>query len=170
MTENKQNNIFLLTNKPILFKTLNEDIFIKTTNLSKFVKLLWETSHILTTATVIDQIDKIHRFLLIYIFTTYHISEKVYLMLNTIHTAESISNMIASAIWIEREIYDMFGIYFSFNHTSDLRRILTDYNFKGHPLRKDFMLMGYLEKVYTNIHKNISTKPLYTMIRIEKKR
>jgi NADH:ubiquinone oxidoreductase subunit C len=161
MTENKQNNIYLLSNKPILIKTLNEDILIKTTNLSKFVKLLWETCHMLTTATVIDQIEKIHRFFLIYLFTTYYLPEKVYLVFNTIHITESISDIIASAIWIEREIYDMFGIYFSFNHSSDLRRILTDYNFKGHPLRKDFSLMGYLEKGYSNINKFIKSTNLY---------
>jgi len=52
---------------------------------------------------------------------------------------------------MEREISDMFGVYFFFNH--DLRRILTDYGFNGHPLRKDFPLTGYLELFYDDNQK-----------------
>ena len=68
-------------------------------------------------------------------------------------------NLFSSAIWIEREIYDLFGIYFSnSNKSNDLRRLLTDYHFKGHPLRKDFSLIGYQEKIFSYLTKTIRTK------------
>ena len=65
----------------------------------------------------------------------------------------SITSIYKVAGWFEREIWDLFGIYFS-NH-NDLRRILTDYGFKGHPLRKDFPLTGYTELRYFYNEKRI---------------
>lgn len=59
---------------------------------------------------------------------------------------ESVTPEFSSALWFEREVFEMFGIYF-INH-ADLRRLLTDYGFQGHPLRKDFPLSGYLEIAY----------------------
>ncbi|ASG68840.1 NADH-quinone oxidoreductase subunit C [Francisella halioticida] len=59
---------------------------------------------------------------------------------------ESVSDLWPSANWAEREVYDMFGIYF--NDHPDLRRVLTDYGFVGHPLRKDFPQTGYVEMRY----------------------
>ena len=68
-------------------------------------------------------------------------------------SVNSIVNIYNSASWFEREIWDLFGIYF-INHP-DLRRILTDYGFKGHPLRKDFPLTGYIEVRYISNEKRI---------------
>ena len=59
---------------------------------------------------------------------------------------DSVSDLWASANWAEREVYDMFGIYF--NNHPDLRRVFTDYGFVGHPLRKDFPQTGYVEMRY----------------------
>ena len=72
--------------------------------------------------------------------------------------APSISHLHAAAEWFEREVYDMFGIMFS-GHP-DLRRLLTDYGFKGHPLRKDFPTTGYVEVRYDEEQKRVVYEPV----------
>jgi NADH/F420H2 dehydrogenase subunit C len=71
---------------------------------------------------------------------------------------ESVTSLYPSANWFERETWDMFGICF-LNHP-DLRRILTDYGFEGHPLRKDFPLTGYLEFKYDDTKKRVIAEPV----------
>nr|YP_007890795.1 NADH dehydrogenase subunit 9 [Seculamonas ecuadoriensis]AGH24490.1 NADH dehydrogenase subunit 9 [Seculamonas ecuadoriensis] len=70
----------------------------------------------------------------------------------------SITKIFSNANWCEREVWDLFGVYFS-DHP-DLRRILTDYGFEGHPLRKDFPLSGYVEVRYDDEQKRVVTEPL----------
>jgi len=70
----------------------------------------------------------------------------------------SSTGVFSSAGWWEREVWDMFGIFFS-SHP-DLRRILTDYGFQGHPLRKDFPLTGYVEVRYDDSEKRVITESL----------
>lgn len=70
----------------------------------------------------------------------------------------SLVGIFPSAGWWEREVWDMFGVYFT-NHP-DLRRILTDYGFDGHPLRKDFPLSGYLEVRYDDSEKRVVSEPI----------
>jgi len=70
----------------------------------------------------------------------------------------SIERIFKIATWFERELWDLFGIYFINN--KDLRRILTDYGFKGHPLRKDFPLSGYVEVRYFFNEKRIVVEML----------
>jgi NADH-quinone oxidoreductase subunit C len=70
----------------------------------------------------------------------------------------SVSSVFSSAIWFEREAWDLLGIFFS-NHP-DLRRILTDYGFEGHPLRRDFPLTGYVEVRYDNEQKRVVYEPV----------
>lgn len=70
----------------------------------------------------------------------------------------SITSLYDGALWFEREVYDMFGVFFT-GHP-DLRRIMTDYGFDGHPLRKDFPLSGYTEIRYDEEKKRIVVEPL----------
>ena len=70
----------------------------------------------------------------------------------------SVSGVFSSANWWEREAWDLFGIYFS--EHPDLRRILTDYGFEGHPLRKDFPLSGYVELRYDDEQKRVVYEPV----------
>ena len=70
----------------------------------------------------------------------------------------SVTGVFSSANWYERETWDLFGVYFS-DHP-DLRRLLTDYGFEGHPLRKDFPLTGYVEVRYDEDQKRVVYEPV----------
>tara|TARA_B100000925_G_scaffold256987_1_gene211116 strand:- start:546 stop:1169 length:624 start_codon:yes stop_codon:yes gene_type:complete len=70
----------------------------------------------------------------------------------------SVSKLFSCAEWYEREAYDLFGINFKGN--KDLRRLLTDYGFEGHPLRKDFPLTGYVEVRYDDVKKRVVYEPV----------
>ncbi|MDZ5761221.1 complex I 30 kDa subunit family protein [Lyticum sinuosum] len=106
------------------------------------------------------------RFHVIYNFLSlrYNIRFRVKIMVNDQEFIPSLTSIYKSSGWYEREIWDMFGIGFK-NHP-DLRRILTEYDFEGHPLRKDFPLSGYTEVVYDNekekiIHREITLQKEY---------
>ena len=91
-----------------------------------------------------------------YDWEKYNITKEQYLLLNEI--VESLTSLYPSANWMEREVFDMYGIKFK-NHP-DLRRILTDYNFNGYPLRKDFPLTGHNEVRYSEEEKKVIYEPV----------
>lgn len=100
------------------------------------------------------------RFEVIYNLLSYKLNNRitVKVAINENESALSVSKIFASANWYEREAFDMYGI--EFEGHDDLRRILTDYNFEGHPLRKDFPLTGYHELRYDQDKKEIVYEPV----------
>lgn len=109
----------------------------------------------------IDWLDKKEqRFEIVYHLLShkYNIRMQIRISLDESEIIPSITPAFACANWYEREIWDLFGI--SFADHPDLRRLLTDYNFVGHPLRKDFNLSGYCEIYYDEKEKRVAYKPL----------
>ena len=97
----------------------------------------------------IDYPNEEKRFEIVYLLLSIENNSRIKLSTNfdTNEKISSITKIFPSANWMEREVFDMYGVKF-INHP-DLRRILTDYNFKGHPLRKDFPLTGFNEVRYS---------------------
>ena len=110
--------------------------------------------------TAIDYPSRQKRFEVVYIFLSMIFNQRVVVKTHVEEggAIESITPIHISADWFERECYDLFGIEF-LNHP-DLRRILTDYGFKGHPLRKDFPTTGYLEVRYDELKKKVVYDPV----------
>ena len=108
----------------------------------------------------VDYPDNEKRFELIYLFLSHENNLRIKLLIKfEINQAiNSITKIFPSANWMEREVFDMYGIKFK-NHP-DLRRILTDYGFKGHPLRKDFPLTGFNEVRYSEKDKKVIYEPV----------
>jgi NADH-quinone oxidoreductase subunit C len=130
----------------------------------------------LTSLTDIITIDYLYeyknRFEIIHIFWNHLKNIRIFLRINIniFSPILSIYSFYNSANWLEREIFDMFGIKFLIH--SDLRRILTDYGFNGYPLRKDFPTTGFIEIFYDDMFQSISIYPieesqLYRIFRFE---
>ena len=109
--------------------------------------------------TAIDFPAKEKRFQLIYHFLSMTENKrcKITMAVSDKETVKSVTPVFDCANWFEREIFDLFGIRFS-SHP-DLRRILTDYGFEGHPLRKDFPTTGFLEVRYDEVEKRVVYEP-----------
>jgi len=122
-------------------------LFLKTNKKCKFRQLI--------DITAVDYPEKEKRFKIVYLLLSHENNNRIIVNSNIdINTkVPSIINIYVSANWMEREVFDMYGIYFK-NHP-DLRRILTDYNFQGHPLRKDFPLTGFTEVRYNENQKKV---------------
>lgn len=105
---------------------------------------------------VIDKPQENFRFQITYIFLSVRFNSRLYLVTKCSETSaiSSLNQLFRSSGWLEREVWDMYGIFFV-NH-NDLRRILTDYGFRGHPLRKDFPLFGFKEVFFNEENKKIT--------------
>ena len=141
----------------LLFKTSVSEIievvkFLKLDNRFKFKQLI--------DIAAIDYPNEEKRFELVYLLLSIenNLRVKISIKFETNEKIPSIVKIFPSANWMEREIFDMYGIKFT-NHP-DLRRILTDYNFKGHPLRKDFPLTGFNEVRYSEKEKKVIYEPV----------
>jgi len=108
----------------------------------------------------VDYPEKDKRFQLVYLFLSHenNIRIKILIKFQPKETINSLTKIFPSSNWMEREVFDMYGIKFK-NHP-DLRRILTDYGFKGHPLRKDFPLTGFNEVRYSEKEKKVVYEPV----------
>ncbi|MCF6303833.1 MAG: NADH-quinone oxidoreductase subunit C [Rhodobacteraceae bacterium] len=110
--------------------------------------------------TAVDYPEREKRFELVYHFLSMVLNQRVRIKadLSENENAPTITDIHPSANWFEREVFDMYGIRFS-GHP-DLRRLLTDYGFTGHPLRKDFPTTGYVEMRYDEVEKRCVYEPV----------
>lgn len=115
---------------------------------------------LLTSITGVDYPDRKKRFEVIYelLSVRYNSRIRVKVLVNEVTPLKSVYSIFPAATWWEREIWDLFGVFFDSNH--EIKRILTDYGFDGHPLRKDFPLSGYVESRYNDKIKRIVSEPL----------
>ena len=111
----------------------------------------------------VDYPAREERFDVVYHFLSPHLNQRIRIKLSTddTQTVPSITGAFRGAGWFEREAYDLYGILFS-GH-DDLRRILTDYGFDGHPLRKDFPITGFVEVRYDDERKRVVYEPVKLM-------
>ena len=114
----------------------------------------------LTDLTAVDYPGRFLRFELVYQLLSISNNQRVRIIcpIDDGQIVPSITSIYKSAEWPEREVWDMYGLFFS-NHP-DLRRLLTDYGFEGHPLRKDFPLTGYVEVRYDDINRRVAYQPV----------
>ena len=127
-------------------------MFLKTNEEIKFRQLI--------DVTAVDYPENQKRFKLVYLFLSHQINKRIIISyyINENEKIPSLTKIFPSANWMEREIFDMYGINF-IDHP-DLRRILTDYDFEGYPLRKDFPLTGHNEVRYSEEDKKVIYEPV----------
>ena len=126
--------------------------FLKSNNFCSFKQLI--------DIAGVDYPENEKRFNLIYLFLSHENNSRIKLLIKfqINQVIPSITKIFPSSNWMEREVFDMYGVKFK-NHP-DLRRILTDYGFKGHPLRKDFPLTGFNEVRYSEKDKKVIYEPV----------
>tara|TARA_Y100000590_G_scaffold278461_1_gene312590 strand:- start:1738 stop:2340 length:603 start_codon:yes stop_codon:yes gene_type:complete len=135
------------------YENLNSTIlFLKTNEKCKFKQLI--------DITAVDYPEREKRFKIIYLLLSHENNLRIVINLNISEKINipSITKIFPSANWMEREVFDMYGI--SFKDHPDLRRILTDYGFEGYPLRKDFPLTGHTEVRYSEDKKKVVYEPV----------
>ena len=130
-------------------------IFLKTHSSTKFKQLI--------DITAVDYPERDKRFKMVYLLLSHEKNSRIKIEFD-IKEGEilsSLTSIFPSANWMEREVFDMYGV--EFKDHPDLRRILTDYGFKGHPLRKDFPLTGHNEVRYSEEDKKV----IYETVKLE---
>jgi len=133
-------------------------------NLSAVMKLLRDDSNcqfkMLIDVTAADYPEREERFEIVYNLLSLSHNQRIRVKASTDENTPvpSVVPLFSAAGWFEREVWDMFGVFFT-DHP-DLRRMLTDYGFEGHPLRKDFPLTGYVEVRYDEEQKRVVYEPV----------
>ena len=131
---------------------LNVALFIKNNENTKFRQLI--------DLTVVDYPENSQRFKVVYLFLSHEFNQRIIIsyLINENEVIPSLTSIFPAANWMEREVFDMYGV--KFKDHPDLRRILTDYGFEGHPLRKDFPLTGHTEVRYSEDQKKVISEPV----------
>ena len=130
-------------------------------NVCTFVKIDKDTKfRQLIDITAVDYPEKSKRFEMIYLLLSHQFNQRIVIsnLINENEVVSSLTKIFPSANWMEREVFDMYGV--KFKDHPDLRRILTDYGFEGHPLRKDFPLTGHSEVRYSEEQKKVIQEPV----------
>ena len=145
----RHNQLYITINSEDLLDVV---LLLKTNKNTKFRQLI--------DVTAADYPENQQRFKMIYLLLSHEFNQRIILscFINENEPIFSLTKIFPSANWMEREIFDMYGIKFT-DHP-DLRRILTDYGFQGHPLRKDFPLTGHNEVRYSENEKKVIYEPV----------
>jgi NADH:ubiquinone oxidoreductase subunit C len=156
----KKNNLLTVTLKDLtkiipflaIFKNHSKFLFLSLVDITAVDRISFPSSRL--------NGFEVQRFQLVYIVLSHYFATKLIVecFIRDDENPFSIDCLFKAAPWLEREVWDMFGIFFE-NH-SDLRRILTDYGFDGFPLRKDFPMSGYIEIRYDDTQKCLVFEPL----------
>ena len=148
-SEIKFNQLFIDIDIENLISTI---LFLKTNEKCRFKQLI--------DVTAVDYPEKEKRFKIVYLLLSHENNLRIVINSHIDETVvvPSITKIFPSANWMEREVFDMYGI--SFKEHPDLRRILTDYGFDGYPLRKDFPLTGHTEVRYSEEKKKVISEPV----------
>jgi NADH-quinone oxidoreductase subunit C len=127
-------------------------LFIKSNENTKFRQLI--------DVTVVDYPENTQRFKVVYLFLSHEFNQRIILsyLIGENEVIPSLTSIYPAANWMEREVFDMYGV--KFKDHPDLRRILTDYGFEGHTLRKDFPLTGHTEVRYSEDQKKVIKEPV----------
>ena len=143
------NQLFIEIDIENLISTI---LFLKTNEKCRFKQLI--------DITAVDYPEKEKRFKMVYLLLSHENNLRIIINVNIDEKeiVHSITKIFPSANWMEREVFDMYGI--SFKEHPDLRRILTDYGFDGYPLRKDFPLTGHTEVRYSEEKKKVIYEPV----------
>tara|TARA_B100000686_G_scaffold315555_1_gene362581 strand:+ start:688 stop:1305 length:618 start_codon:yes stop_codon:yes gene_type:complete len=143
------NQLYLEIDIDNLYSTI---LYLKTNNKCRFKQLI--------DITAVDYPDREKRFNIVYFLLSHENNLRIIVSVSIEEkkTVPSITKIYPSANWMEREVFDMYGI--TFNDHPNLKRILTDYEFQGHPLRKDFPLTGHTEVRYSENKKKVINEPV----------